>query len=697
MTASHRTRHAATTLAFALLALPARAQAPARSVTTATPRATITAAAARIDALVDLGLQRAQLPPNPRVDDATFLRRAYLQLLGRIPNLDETQAFLRDRAADKRGKLVDQLLDAPGHVSTEANFWNDLLRARTRLMRQTSGEPFLAWIKQSLVEDKPYDQFVREMLTAAGPAHERGHGATGLLLRDMNMPHDAMSNTLRVFLGTRVECAQCHNHPFDKWTQKQFFQMAAFFGGLRYRAAPTDMASLQPLLQASRGGEKGTQQAARRILQTLGSGLAGSGTGVEQLPSDYKYDDARPKATVHASTILGQQIELQPPTARATDRQRPRQRAQAPRAAEIDSRAVFADWLTGKDNPRFSLNISNRLWQRVFGRALIEPVDDLKDDTVASNPALMTFLAELMVDLRFDLRQFERVLCHTQLFQRACIERDLGEDEVCRFQGPLLRRMTAEQLWDSLLTLVFADIDERIRPVDARASEVYARYDAVAAATPEQLTAMLDEQRLRLSDPQQYRAMQQQQARERTAARLQEQQALQQRARPLLRQLQQARRSGDTAKLAELQADLQRLGVPLPGQRQNRGRDGELLRASDLVQPAPPGHLLRQFGQSDRETVDAANTAANVPQVLTLLNGFLDTRLLAGSSALRSNLEAAKTTEAKVKTAFLTLVNRAPTQSELAEWCRALAQDGEDGLGDLAWVLCNSAEFRCVR
>jgi hypothetical protein len=309
----------------------------------------------------------------------------------------------------------------------------------------------------------------------------------------------------------------------------------------------------------------------------------------------------------------------------------------------------------------------------------------------------MTFLTQLMVDLKFDLRQFERVLCHTQLFQRACSEQDLAEDSTYLFPGPRLRRMTAEQLWDSLLTLMFADIDGRIRPIDARVREVYDRFDAVTKASPGELAAMLDEQKLRLTDPQQYQAMQREKQKTTSAAQLQEQQERQQKARPLLRQLQLARRQGDDQTAQRLQQQLQQIGVPLPGQRAPRGREGDLLRAADLAQPAPAGHLLRQFGQSDRETIDAANTAASVPQVLTLLNGFLDERLFAGASSLRANLESAKSADDKIRTAYLTLLSRSPQPAELAEWRKTIASEGEGGLRDLAWVLCNSNEFRFVR
>jgi hypothetical protein len=171
---------------------------------------------------------------------------------------------------------------------------------------------------------------------------------------------------------------------------------------------------------------------------------------------------------------------------------------------------------------------------------------------------------------------------------------------------------------------------------------------------------------------------------------------LQQKAQPLLRELAQARRDGDLRKQRDVAEKLEAIGLPL-GQRAARGREGDLQRASDLPQPAPPNHLLRQFGQSDRETVDAAASVATVPQVLTLLNGFLDQRVLEGQSALRASLENATDGERRVRIAFLTTLSREPSAAEAQDWRKAIAIDGEGVVKDLVWVLCNSNEFRFVR
>ncbi len=664
-------------------------QRPARAVESVRPLARVLEDARHLDQALDRGLQRRQEQPLPIADDATFVRRAYLQIVGRIPSLAETEAFLADAAPEKRDLLVDRLLDAAGHTSHFANFWFDELRVKSR-QQNLSGEPFAHFLRQAIQQDLPYDQMVREMLMAEGAAHRQGNGATGMLLRDMNMPHDAMANAVRLFLGTRIECAQCHNHPFDHWTQKEFYGMAAFFGGLRYRdenALPNLVGLRSELAQAPERIRAQAQGLVRRMNQ----GLDGKGNGTEKLPSDYKYDDAKPGSPVLADTIFGADVKLKYPEVKKGQPQRPR--ADGPRARnnapENDSRQALADWMTSKKNPMFAKVIANRMWARTFGAGVVEPIDDWKKDTQPVHPELMAALEKLMLDVDFDLRQFERVMLHTKLFQRETPTADNPAGQAVTFRGPVLRRLSAEQMWDSLVTLVFADIDERLRPLDERARPVYDQYAQVAKADAKELLAMVETQRTP-------NAMADQKQREEMRRQLAADKELQQKAQPLLRELAQARREGDQKKVRQIADQLEAIGLPL-GQRAGRGREGDLLRASDLLQPAPPNHLLRQFGQSDRETIDAASSAATVPQVLTMLNGFLDQRVLEGQSALRANLETAENGERRVRIAFLSTLNREPTAPEAQEWRKAIAIHGEAVVKDLVWVLCNSNEFRFVR
>ena len=185
-----------------------------------------------IDSLIEKRLKKYRLRPNPLASEEVFLRRAYLKIIGRIPTYEETVAFLdnRDRSK-KKSELIDQLLGSHGYVSNWFHFWADILRAKQSFGNRVSGRPYIDFIRESIATNKPYDVWVKEMLSSSGPMWERGNGAVGYYIRDSGMQLDNMSNTVRIFLGTSLECAQCHDHPFDRWTQKQFYEMAAFTEG----------------------------------------------------------------------------------------------------------------------------------------------------------------------------------------------------------------------------------------------------------------------------------------------------------------------------------------------------------------------------------------------------------------------------------------------------------------------------------
>ncbi|MCR9243741.1 MAG: DUF1549 and DUF1553 domain-containing protein [bacterium] len=667
-------------------------QAPERSVERIIPGNKIATEAARLDALLEHALRRHQQEPNPIVDDSTFVRRAYLSIVGRIPTLKETESFLADQAADKRTRLTDLLLDSAGRTSHFANWWFDILRVKSRGQSRVSGEPFAHFIRESIQQDKPYDEFVRDMVTATGAAHAPGNGATGHLMRDFNMPHDSMANTLRIFLGTRLECAQCHNHPHDIWTQRDFYGMAAFFGDVRYRDY-TKVAKLRDARDKLKGASDRTRLTARRLSQQLALGLSGNGSGQAKLPKDYAYDDARPGSTVVANTIFGANVKLKRPT-RSQAR---RQRAKANRRGErydgaVNARGAFGDWLTSKKNPMFTKTIVNRMWARTFGRGLVEPIDDWKKKTKAVHPEILTHLEKLLERLDYDLRQFERVLVRTELFARACPENDPPADQPYTFAGPVMRRMTAEQMWDSLLTLVYADVDDRLRPMGARAQPVYDSYNKIKDLSVDEIIELAEKGR---NANQMMRDAMREAAKKARKARVNDAE-MRRRARPLMRELAAARRDGDQERVAEIASRLEAMGVPL-GRRSAKGLEGGMVRASDLPQPAPAGHLLRQFGQSDRETIEASNDDATVPQVLTLLNGFLDQNVIRGASALSGDLVTAKNGRRRVEVAFLTTLSREPSDQEMRDWRRAIAIDGDDAIKDLVWVLCNTNEFRFVR
>jgi len=687
-----------------LLAALALTPAPQARADEIGDRLAVKRAAAKIDKLVEDALRARGLKPNGLADDETFCRRTYLAIVGRIPTKDELERFKRSRSSDKWHDLVDELQGARGRESHLFNWWADLLRTRSRLPRRISGEPYIHWLKQSIADNKPYDEMVRELLTATGPVHERGNGATGYLMRDRNMPEDNMSNTIRLFLGSRLECAQCHNHPFDKWTQKQYFQMVAFTGGIRYQKNGRRDPRARRLAQEARQrwGRNGLR-ALRRTMLGVYDGIYGSGTGAVRLPKDYQYDDAEPFDWIVAEPLFDPHIDVQArlPDTKALERRLRRRRMNPQRrerilrrqsAKEVGTRATFAGWMTSPDNDRFAKVIANRVWKRLFGRGLIEPVDDIRDRTAAVAPELMDELERLIVAVGFDLKAFERTLLYTRLWRReAGVPAEVPGD-VADLRGPLLRRMTAEQAWDSLLTLVVPDLDRRLQSPGDRAERVYSEYEKLANSD-EEVMARTGRLVLRYTDSEKFRQQRRAERRQRAAEMREERR----KARTLFRELKKAQREGDLERAAELEAELEERGLLRPGARAGRAlRD--LQRASDLPSPAPAGHLLRELGQSQRDLIDAGHTDPTVPQVLALMNSFLERRLLRNkTSVLAREIDAERGARDRVETAFLAVLGRSPTSRERSTWTRDLARGGDKAVQDLVWTLVNSHEFLFIQ
>jgi hypothetical protein len=654
-------------------------------------RARIIAAAAEIDRRIDADLQAAGLQPTPRTNDAVFARRVYLDLIGRIPTGAEAAAFLASSDPDKRAALIDHLLESPGYDSHLFNWFADLLRVKSK-MKAASGEAYIDYLKTEIEENTPYDELVRELLTSSGPALERGNGAVNYYLRDRGMPEDNMSNTVRIFLGTRLECAQCHNHPFDKWTQLQYFQMVAFTGGLQYKDTDYNKSEVaqhvHEIEKSLKGGAGPTQQAKsfNKMMQPLGYGIHGTGSGAVRLPHDYKYPDAKPEQAVTAKTMFGEAVHLTPSTLPPAPAGKARKKMPARAGgAGAGSRETYADWLTSAKNPRFATVIANRMWKRVMGLGLIEPVDDLKEDTVASNPALMDYLRSLMVDVGFDLKQYLRTVCNTRAYQREAVRGDLAEGEPFHFQGPLLRRMTAEQIWDSLLTLVVPGLDETLEGAGSpEAERVYREYEELSHLSKEDLQAMATDGKKK--------GMAALKAKDEDPA-LQE----------LARRLARAKKKGDEDEVARLTKEIEKKsGKPLlmpAGKKGKRaGADKDLVRASDLSQPAKPGHLVREFGQGDREQIEASHKDPAVPQVLTLLNGFVERRVTSNpKAALVAAISAARTPEEKVTAAFMGVLGRPPAAAEKALWIPELSAKEATAVKDLTATLLNTHEFMFIQ
>ena len=687
-----------------LLLIPAAVALSAFALTTASAADT-SAASKQIDALVAKGLAKEKLKANKPASDETFLRRVYLDVTGRIPTPEEAQAFLSSKEANKRAKLIDKLLASDGYVYHFYNYWADVLRAQSQGIGDSSAaQEYLNFIRKSLRENKPYDQFSRELVSSEGTIFKTG--AIGYYMRDRGMALDNLSNTVRIFLGTRLECAQCHNHPFDRWSEMEFYKMAAFthnMTGTNYRSKNMD--ETQKLIREDKSLEKETQDMMRRALtdafRPLQSTEVVQNKGTLRLPPEYKYTDGKPKDVVQAAVMFGKPVAL-----------------------TKDSNPIqeYAKWMTSSDNPRFTTVIANRLWKKVMGLGLIEPLDEMVDSSVASNPDLMKFLSRQMIAMKYDMKAYLRMVLNSETYQRESTKEDLQPGTPYFFQGPVFRRMSAEQIWDSVVTLINPNPDERNwtlrererKEVENRrqlaeildGTEPALLFDAskrVAVAMKEQnkgfakLRGDLEVARAK-DDKEKIKEIQRQlndsqRLMRETISKCFYEAAKQSKNPALLAKLQKISNGApmemammnimdnprvdakdmpiDPKMQSALQTEMKLLGMTKPKEvlsyeKYRKGLHQTWCRASELPSPAPRGHFLREFGQSDRDIIENASQEASVPQALTMLNGSLLTQLNSGWSTLAMSLRKTMTPQEKIDTLFLSLYSRKPTAKEQA-------------------------------
>ena len=568
--------------------------------------------AAKIDALVEAGLSKAGQKLNEMSSSEHFVRRVYLDITGTIPTSKQTESFLSNKTESTRIVLIDSLLNRPGYASQMYDWMADILRLVDRSDNNNYLRPYSDWVKECLRDNESWDSMVHDMLTAEGRVWDEP--AAGFVLRDPNMPLDNLNNAVRIFLGTRIGCAQCHDHPFDKWTQKEFYSRAAFTAGIEYRPTTKININNKDIDKASGKGGKESNEArqAKQMMRLNRIGISSNDKKQLKFPHDYQYDNAKPEQFAIPAVLWG--------TAPS-------------KISNADRRKIFADWVATGDNPRFALTMANRLWQKALGIGLIEPADDMKDETKATNPELMEFLAKELVRLKFDLKEFQRIIYYSKTYQRAATYGELDPEKPYLFPGPLLRRMTAEQVWDSLLTLTMPNPDAVVRPDDDEYVETVALTEKTTA---EELLKKVD-------------------------------------------RLSEVRKEENKEK----------------NKRLYKGQ--ELVRASELPQPLPEGHFLRQFGQSDRQSIADSHTDGTVPQLLTMFNGPVTHMMLEQGSVIYNEVTAEKSVESQINKIFILVLNRHPTAAERAVAQKEMKAAGSAGYGNVIWALLNTREFLFVQ
>ena len=624
----------------------------------------IQAEAEAIDKILNSTYQKRKVKIPAKINEAALVRRLYLSLAGRIPTFKEINSYLSNTSDQKKSQLIEELSESSAYDSHMFNWWADLLRLKSRMRggnQIQAGQLYNHWVKEQVVQNVPFDQMAYSLVTAKGYPWE--NGAVGYYLRDAGMPLDNMSNTAQIFLGTQMVCAQCHNHPFDKWTQMEYYKMASFTYGISTRMGQGLQKKIgQYFNQQTKGLSKtekrklGNSQKAQvlrkaiqEMVQPLRYGATHTGKKLN-LPHDYQYDDAKPKTVVNSEPIFAPDSLNE----------------------EIENPVnAYGQWIISTNNPRFTKVISNRMWKKVFGRGIIEPVDDLRDDSESSIPELLTHLESLMVRVKYDLKEFQKILHNVEAFEREATGRELTSVEKYYFEAPILKRMSAEQLWDSIVALSIPEVDER----KADSSKVefrlknFANYqkqvDDLSDKKFVQLAKKGAKENARINNN-----MNEIQLKIREAQEADDRQAV-----SMLRREYGKKRNEQKSLFAGLvmgsEFDAQSLyrggqSKTSPDPRW-KGYSGNLMRASEIETPAPPGHFLREFGQSDREVIENASSESSVPQALTLLNGVFYKALFDPKSPLSKNLLQAESSEEKIKVLFLSILNRNPSSEELTQ------------------------------
>ncbi len=363
-----------------------------------------------VDELVFANLTRLGIPPSPLCDDATFLRRASIDVAGRLPTLEETRAFLADGDPGKHDRLIAALLDSPDYADYFAGKWSAPLKnKRDAATDKTANFAFHFWLRDSLLANKPYDEIVRELLGATGGVVENPAVAWYKRAKD---PQQQLEDVAQLFLGVRMHCAQCHHHPFDRWSQRDYYSFSAFFSQVGRRTATGG----EDVIFHKRGVAQATNKKTRLSVKP-----AGLGDEALDIPADE------------------------------------------------DPRLRLAAWMSDASNPYFARSLVNRYWKHFFKRGLVEPEDDIRQANPPSNPELLDALARHFVESRYDLKAIIRTIAESHAYQLSSVPNESNEVDRQNFSRFYPRRMNAEVLLDAVDQFLGTHTDFADMPSGTRA------------------------------------------------------------------------------------------------------------------------------------------------------------------------------------------------------------------------------------
>lgn len=368
--------------------------------------------ASYIDEHVFNKLEQLKISPSEPCTDEEFVRRVYLDVLGLLPSMEESATFVADADPEKRAKLIDQLLERPEYAEFWALKWSDLLRLNNKKVTNEGVHKFRRWVVASIRDNMPYDEFVASLLTSRGSTFKNPPANYYRTAADMN---DCVETTSQLFLGIRIQCAKCHNHPFERWTQDNYYGIGAFFNRVQ---------------------RKGSNNPNEQVIWVASAGeVTQPRTGEQMKPWLPLLGDA----------------EIAP---------------------EADRREAFVDWLKLEDNPFFAQAEINRIWSHLMGRGIVEPVDDFRASNPPSNEALLSALAEDFVTSGFDRKHITRTILNSQTYQLSARTNEFNGNDAKYFSHAKPRLLTAEQLLDAICTVTGVQEKYAGLPAGTRATQL---------------------------------------------------------------------------------------------------------------------------------------------------------------------------------------------------------------------------------
>jgi hypothetical protein len=659
----------------------------------------------RIDDLLAAAARDAHLTPAPTIDDAAFLRRATIDLVGRIPTVAERRLYAAEPAAVRRQRLVRRLVASDRFADRWAVWLGDMLRVRSGA---AGGHELDRFLRRSLRDRVPYDRIVRQLLTAVGsPGHD---GAVGYFAAQGADPLEMAGVVAQTLLGIRLKCARCHDHPFDHWTQREYYELAAFCGATR-------LAGGQPNRRV-----RMVESSGQRVQwpPSAGPHAGGSPTPVEPawpLPranaADAALAAAIARGRVAHDPTADEELEgllvdavTSPAAGFAVEAA-----AVVPDNARTGTlRRTLADHVTDPRNRSFARNLVNRLWATLVGRGLVEPVDDFRDDEPPRHPELLDHLADELVACGHDLRHVVMLIVASDASARSHA-RDADPTSRRRLEDACLaaplRPLPAEALHDSLVTAghlhaVKHRPGTNLKPVEERV--LVRREDVPEDEADAGIRAALAEAvlggRLAVADADDEPAMGDLTEALADADPLAGMRAMSlEDARRLRRDGTMARGKTGPEPLPQSAAEVARL-YRVETVTKQVDLNPQFPWAVELPQPAPPQHFLRLLGQSPREdTDDASGPRPHMRQALVLVNGpLVHEASRVGPLEPLGRAIAAGGRADLVGMLYEETLCRAPTAAEraLAEEVIATAVSAADGLADLRWAIFNGREFRFI-